>query len=419
MTGSPALGARKVALIAASTSLPTLAAARISSRSSPRRTTTSRSRAGLGGVGALSGRGRRRQRDVFRHHPHFDGGEGRIGVADARRGIGQARSADVERRRGWCASAGVAAAAAAAPSRRAIWAFLTVSATCGAHFVQREGSALAFSRRTGVKIAVGEADFGIVLRGSGIGRIGRRVAGIGQQLERIEFGNVGAKPVSESVRVVETRVKARLRITSLSPTLIAVGVLKVCLAATMSTALTMRSPLSGLTPAPSACSLRASRARASALRRNWLRGRRRRKSRRPAARRRSGRSIRFRRASAARRGVAYPLRRAVALGVDRRLRANGSEERQRLGRRRRSDGAEVNGTHLGIGLQRNQPQEIALNRGPVSPTGRRRRELADRQRKNGPNAARVAGGRRSAGRRANAGFSWLLKKIGRFFEKRA
>ena len=65
-------------------------------------------------------------------------------------------------------------------------------------------------------------------------------------LRGLNGGTASAKPVGVNVNVVWRRVKGRAFTTSLSPTLMIVGTLKVCLSETMSTGRRSRSPLAGI-----------------------------------------------------------------------------------------------------------------------------------------------------------------------------
>ena len=178
-----------------------------------------------------------------------------------------------------CASASVSSpvAAAASPAVRSRWENATSASSC---IGPGSAGASAFS-----------AEPFVALSGS-------------------NGGTASAKPVGVVVNVVETIVNGRALTTSLSPILMVVGALKVCLAATMSIGRTSRSPLPGLTPSPSALSLCAAR-RIPAPRRMSIddRGRDRAPSRSAPDRR--GRPARRRRANAAKRRGARPPRSAI------------------------------------------------------------------------------------------------------------
>ncbi len=89
-------------------------------------------------------------------------------------------------------------------------------------------------------------------------------------LRGLNGGTASANPVGVMVSVVSRRVNGRAFTTSLSPTLMIVGALKVCLSETMSTGRRSRSPLLGLTPAFLRVSRAASARRIPAPRRNRI-----------------------------------------------------------------------------------------------------------------------------------------------------
>ena len=123
-------------------------------------------------------------------------------------------------------------------------------------------------------------------------------------LSGLNGGTASANPVGVIVRVVSRRVKGRAFTTSLSPTLIVVGTLKVCLSETMSTGRRSRSPLPGLTPSSCASAGRRGGRRIPAPRRNHIGCRDRDRARRRSGPRRRARSTPRRQAIGAMRGAA-------------------------------------------------------------------------------------------------------------------
>ena len=155
----------------------------MSSIVSPWRTSTSRSDALAAGVW----RRLRDVGDVFRHHPHFDRGERRVGARRAGRRVGE-RARAGRCRPGWCASA---AFAAAKRQRRSPGAAGVLDRFDDLRL--RLGERQFAGHRGGVgarQIALRERDFGVVLRRAGVGR---RVRLLGRAAGQLQADRTAAR----------------------------------------------------------------------------------------------------------------------------------------------------------------------------------------------------------------------------------